>query len=103
MGTRNAEASLSRPCRAVSQQVRSNLFLSLNASMHAKELGLKYNVESFRRWKPTRVRIFILQAEDEGILQQHDLEPLNKSERFRRSTLCWKSFMLYYNHLRRWA
>jgi hypothetical protein len=31
--------------------------------------------------------------------------PLNKSERLRRSTLCWKLliklFMLYYNHLRR--
>jgi len=31
--------------------------------------------------------------------------PLNKSERFRRSTLCWnlliKLFILYYNHLRR--
>jgi transposase-like protein len=33
--------------------------------------------------------------------------PLNRSERFRRSMLCWelfiKLFMLYYNHLRRWA
>jgi hypothetical protein len=31
--------------------------------------------------------------------------PLNKSERFRSSILCWelfiKLFMLYYNHLRR--
>ena len=33
--------------------------------------------------------------------------PLNRSERFRRSMLCWelfiKPFMPYYNHLRRWA
>ena len=33
--------------------------------------------------------------------------PLNRSERLRRSMLCWelfiKLFMLYYNHLRRWA
>jgi len=33
--------------------------------------------------------------------------PLNRSERFRRSMLCWelfiKLFMLYYNHLRRRA
>jgi hypothetical protein len=33
--------------------------------------------------------------------------PLNRSERFRRSMLCWelfiKLFMLYYNHLRKWA
>jgi hypothetical protein len=33
--------------------------------------------------------------------------PLNRGERFRRSMLCWelfiKLFMLYYNHLRRWA
>jgi hypothetical protein len=33
--------------------------------------------------------------------------PLNGSERFRRSMLCWelfiKLFMLYYNHLRKWA
>jgi hypothetical protein len=47
--------------------------------------------------------MFILQAEDEGILQQHNLKPLNKSKRIRRSTLRWKLFMLYYNHLRRWA
>jgi len=33
--------------------------------------------------------------------------PLDRSERLRRSMLCWKPFiklfMLYYNHLRRWA
>jgi hypothetical protein len=28
-----------------------------------KELGLRYNVESLRRWEPNRVSIFILQAE----------------------------------------
>jgi hypothetical protein len=33
--------------------------------------------------------------------------PLGKSKRFRRSMLCWqlfiKLFMLYYDHLRKWA
>jgi hypothetical protein len=37
--------------------------------------------------------------------QQHSIKPTNRSERFRRSTLCWnlliKLFIQYYNHLRR--
>jgi hypothetical protein len=49
-----------------------------------KGLGLRYNVESFRRWRLNRVRIFILQARTKASFSNINSNPLSRSERSRR-------------------
>jgi hypothetical protein len=69
--------------------------------------GLRYNVEPFGDRSLIESVYSSFKQRTKASFNNITSNPLNKSERLRRSTLCWKLFiklfMLYYNHLRRWA
>ena len=70
-----------------------------------ERLGLGYYVESFGERSLVESVYSLFKQGMKVFFSNINSNPLNRSERFRRSMLCWslfmKLFMLYYNHLRR--
>jgi putative transposase len=66
--------------------------------------GLGYYVESFGERSLVESVYSSFKRRTSAFFNSINSNPLNRSERFRRSILCWnlfiKLFMLYYNHLR---
>jgi len=69
-----------------------------------ERLGLGYYVESFGERSLVESVYSSFKQRTRAFFNSTNSNPLNSSERFRRSMLCWnlliKLFMLYYNYLR---